>query len=94
MARVTKQKRIEELARRLEYELNYDPLVELVKLAKHSQTKAEMKTKIALELMPYKYPKLKAAEVDNSGGKPVVLNFAMPASNNMSITPEFYEETA
>lgn len=81
MARMTKQKKAEELARRLEYELNYDPLEELVKLAKHSRTNSAVKKQIAVDLMPYKYPKLKAVEVDQSGGKPVIMNFAMPADH-------------
>ena len=82
MARKTNAQRAQELANTLRHDLQYDPLVELVKLAKHSRVDASLKKQIACELMQYIYPKQKAVELDQSNGQPVIFNVDLGASNN------------
>ena len=79
MAKTKKQKRAEELISRMQ-DGNYDPLEELMKLAKQSRVKPELKLQIARELMQYRYPKLKAIEHDTKSEQPVVFNFDLSAT--------------
>ena len=60
--------RIDNLLRKMQMGLGYDPLVELVKLAKKPNTTNAEKIKIAQDLMSYVYPKVKAVSNDPNMG--------------------------
>ena len=64
----------DELMRKLKYGLGYDPLIELVKLAKSSKTTCSEKIRIASELMSYYQPKLKPMEVNPNEGEVINVN--------------------
>lgn len=64
----------DELMRKLRYSLNYDPLTELVKLAKSAKTTSSEKIKIASELLSYYQPKLKPMEMNPNDGEVINVN--------------------
>ena len=74
MARMNKKRRAEQLVEQMQAG-NYNPLEELIKLAKHSRIDPKTKIRIATELMQYMYPKQKAIELDQNQGQPVTFNF-------------------
>lgn len=70
----------DELIRRLKAEFHYDPLSELVKLAKSEKTSSGEKVKIATEILSYMVPKLKAVEVKQNHGETIKINIFTPES--------------
>jgi hypothetical protein len=74
MAKMTKARRIERMLSQMD-DMNYNPLEELIKYAKHSATDAKTRVRIATELMQYTFPKQKAIEVDQNQGQAVTFNF-------------------
>lgn len=87
--RKSNAQRAMELANTLRNELKYDPLAELVRIAKRTKTKDEVKKQIAVELMQYIYPKQKAVELDQNNGQPVVFNIDLTGN---ATTPNIYED--
>ena len=65
---LSKTERIDNLLRKMQMGLGYDPLVELVSLARKSSTTNGEKIKIAQELMSYVYPKVKSVATDPNMG--------------------------
>ena len=63
-----KAEKIDNLLRKMQMGLGYDPLVELVTLARKSTTTNGEKIKIAQELMGYVYPKVKSVSTDPNMG--------------------------
>ena len=63
-----KAEKIDNLLRKMQMGLGYDPLVELVSLARKSSTTNSEKIKIAQELMSYVYPKVKSVATDPNMG--------------------------
>ena len=70
------------LLRRLQYEFNFDPLQELVALAKSNKTSVGEKIKISQELMGYIVPKLKNVEVNQHQGEVIRVNIMFPTDEN------------
>lgn len=63
-----KAEKIDNLLRKMQMGLGYDPLVELVSLARKPSTTNGEKIKIAQELMSYVYPKVKSVSTDPNMG--------------------------
>lgn len=59
---------IDNLLRRMQLGYNYDPLVELMAIARSTKSSVAEKIKIAQELMSYVYPKVKAIATDPNMG--------------------------
>lgn len=59
---------IDNLLRKMQLGLGYDPLLELVALARSNKSSISDKIKIAQELMSYVYPKVKAIATDPNLG--------------------------
>lgn len=74
--------RIDNLLRKMQMGLGYDPLVELVKLAKKPNTTNAEKIKIAQDLMSYVYPKVKAVSNDPNMGD--IINITVQYDDNES----------
>ena len=74
--------RIDNLLRKMQMGLGYDPLVELVKLAKKPGTTNMEKIKIAQDLMSYVYPKVKAVSNDPNMGD--IINITVQYDDNES----------
>lgn len=70
------------LLRRLQYEFNFDPLEELVALAKSNKTSVGEKIKISQELMGYIVPKLKNVEVNQHQGEVIRVNITFPSDEH------------
>jgi hypothetical protein len=88
MAKMTKARRAEMLLEQMK-DLNYNPLDQLIQLAKHSQVDAKTKVRIATELMQYMYPKQKAVEIDHNQGQAVTFNFDLSgAEPTGSVVPD------
>lgn len=68
VSKVSKAEKIDNLLRKMQFGLGYDPLVELVSIAKKPSTTTLQKIKIATELMTYVYPKIKAVATDPNMG--------------------------
>ena len=68
----------DELLRRLRLELKYDPVKELVELAKSAKTNSSEKIKIASELLSYYQPKVKAVELNPNAGEVIKVNISFP----------------
>lgn len=69
-----------DLMRRLKFELDYDPLVELIQLSRKHGTKDEFRKAIHCSLMPYAYPTIKAVDIDLGNQQPIVLNLDLSGS--------------
>lgn len=65
---LTSVEKIDNLLRKMQMGLGYDPLVELVSLARKPSTTNGEKIKIAQELMSYVYPKVKSVATDPNMG--------------------------
>lgn len=74
--------RIDNLLRKMQMGLGYDPLVELVKLAKKPSTTNMEKIRIAQDLMSYIYPKVKAVSNDPNMGD--IINITVQYDDNES----------
>lgn len=59
---------IDNLLRRMQMGFGYDPLNELVSIARSTKSSVSEKIKIAQELMSYVYPKVKAIATDPNMG--------------------------
>ncbi len=70
----------DELVRRLRNEFGYDPLSELIKLAKSDKTSSGEKVKIATEIFSYYMPKLKSVEVKQDQSDHIKINIFTPDS--------------
>lgn len=68
----------DELIRRLRYEFGYDPIKELVSLARSVKTNSSEKIKIASELLSYYQPKVKAMELNPNAGEVINVNISFP----------------
>lgn len=79
---LSKTERIDNLLRKMQMGLGYDPLVELVKLAKKPSTTNMEKIKIAQDLMSYVYPKVKAVSNDPNMGD--IINITVQYDDNES----------
>lgn len=66
---LSKTERIDNLLRKMQMGLGYDPLVELISLARKQSTTTGEKIKIAQDLMSYVYPKIKAVSNDTTSGE-------------------------
>lgn len=66
---LSKTERIDNLLRKMQMGLGYDPLVELVTLARKPSTSTNERIKIAQDLMSYVYPKVKAVTTDTNQGE-------------------------
>lgn len=62
------------LIRRLASEFKYDPIAELVKIAKSNKSTLELKTKINQELIQYYLPKVKAIDTNPNAGEVISIN--------------------
>lgn len=58
--------------------MRFDPLAVLVRRANKAKEGSEEQVKLALELMPYAYPKLKAVDLQVSGDQPVNIVIGSP----------------
>lgn len=67
---------IDNLLRKLQLGLGYDPLVELVALARDKKSTNKEKITIASELMSYVYPKVKATATDPNMGDVINITVA------------------
>ena len=79
---LSKTERIDNLLRKMQMGLGYDPLVELVKLSKKPNTTNAEKIKIAQDLMSYVYPKVKAVSNDPNMGD--IINITVQYDDNES----------
>lgn len=61
-------KSIDNLLRKMQAGFGYDPLVELISIARSTKSSVAEKIKIAQELMQYVYPKVKAMATDPNMG--------------------------
>lgn len=71
--RQTNAQKAAELQRHLK-DKNYDPIVEILRIAKGHNTKSDIRLKIAMDLLPYVYAKKKAVEM-TAPPQPVTFNF-------------------
>lgn len=62
------------LVQRLASEFKYDPIEELVKIAKSSKSTLELKAKINQELIQYYLPKVKAIDTNPNAGEVISIN--------------------
>lgn len=62
------------LVQRLATEFKYDPIEELVKIAKSSKSSLELKAKINQELVQYYLPKIKAVDTNPNAGEVISIN--------------------
>lgn len=83
MARISKATRAEQLISQMK-DQNYDPMEELIKIAKCSRTNAALRVQIAKEIMQYAYPKQKAIEVDHRQETPITFNFDLSGDQGFS----------
>lgn len=88
----SKKGRSAELMRKLKYELDFDALEELIKMYRGKGSKPSDKMKIALELMSYQYPKIKAVELTHNAGENVVFNIDISGAKSPVTTPEVVDE--
>lgn len=84
----------DELIRRLKYGLKYDPLVELVKLAKSQKTTASEKIRIASELLSYYQPKLKPMEMNPNEGEVINVNIMYEPARTVGQSEVSAQQTA
>lgn len=68
----------DELLRRLRFEFGYDPIKELVHLARSAKTNSTEKIKIASELLSYYQPKMKAMDFNPNAGEVINVNISFP----------------
>ena len=68
----------DELLRRLRFEFGYDPIKELVHLARSAKTNSTEKIKIATELLSYYQPKMKAMDFNPNAGEVINVNISFP----------------
>lgn len=66
------------LLRQMRYGLGYDPLTELVGLARSKDTTNTEKIRIATELLGYTHPKMKAIQVNPDMGEVININVSYP----------------
>lgn len=62
------------LVQRLASEFKYDPIEELVKIAKSTKSSLELKAKINQELIQYYLPKVKAIDTNPNAGEVISIN--------------------
>lgn len=74
----------DELLRRLRFEFSYDPIKELVGLAKSAKTNNSEKIKIATELLSYYQPKMKAMDFNPNAGEVIKINVSFPEEDKDS----------
>lgn len=84
----------DDLIRKLEFELNFDPIDELVKLYRSKQTGPNEKMRIAMELAQYRHAKRKALEVKDDKGELVNINVMFPEGVKVSETKMSTVDTA
>ena len=77
-----KAEKIDNLLRKMQMGLGYDPLVELVSLARKPSTTNSEKIKIAQELMGYVYPKVKSVSTDPNMGDVINITVAYDDSES------------
>ena len=68
----------DELLRRLRFEFGYDPIKELVNLARSAKTNSTEKIKIASEQLIYYQPKMKAMDFNPNAGEVINVNISFP----------------
>lgn len=73
-----------DLMRKLEYDLEYDPLVELVSLIRDNANTMELKELIKINeiLMQYRYPKLQAIKVEQEQQNTVTINLDLSGAKD------------
>ena len=79
---LSKTERIDNLLRKMQMGLGYDPLVELVSIARKPSTTNTEKIRIAQDLMSYVYPKVKSVSTDPNMGD--VINITVQYDDNES----------
>lgn len=79
---LSKTERIDNLLRKMQMGLGYDPLVELVSIARKPSTTNVEKIRIAQDLMSYVYPKVKSVSTDPNMGD--VINITVQYDDNES----------
>lgn len=83
-----KTSRAVELQRTLQYKLKFNVVDELIDLYNDSSTKTPDKIRIALELMRYLYPQLKAMEIDQREGEKICVNITFPDDQKKTVRME------
>lgn len=68
----------DELLRRLKFEFDYDPLSELISIARADDTTNQEKIRIAQEILGYYQPKVKAISLNPNAGETISLNIMFP----------------
>lgn len=71
---------IDNLLRKMQLGLGYDPLLELVAIAKSNKSSVTEKIRIAQELMSYVYPKVKSIATDPNLGD--IINITVKYDND------------
>ncbi len=66
------------LMQRLAVEFEYDPIHELIRLARNKTSSNELQYKIACQLADYYLPKVKAIDTNPNQGEVIALNIVFP----------------
>ena len=66
------------LVQRLAMEFEFDPVAQLVELARHKYSSPDLKAKISMELLQYYLPKLKAIDTNPNQGETISINIIQP----------------
>lgn len=80
-----KTSRAIELQRTLQYKLKFNVVEELIDLYNDPSTKTPDRIRIALELMRYLYPQLKAMEIDQRDGEKICVNITFPDDKKQTV---------
>lgn len=72
---------------------NFDPAVELIKMAKANNISAAERIRICQSLMTHVYPTMKAVELDTKSGQPVVFNFDIGKTTQSDRSTQNTEES-
>ncbi len=73
----------DQLIQRLAFEFNFDPVAELVKLAKSNRVSSDLRAKISMEFMQYFMPKMKAIDTNPNQGEVININILPPDGTNI-----------
>lgn len=66
------------LVQRLAMEFEFDPIAQLVELARNKYSSPDLKAKINMELLQYYLPKLKAIDTNPNQGETISINIIQP----------------
>ena len=71
------------LVQRLAMEFEFDPVAQLVELARHKYSSPDLKAKISMELLQYYLPKLKAIDTNPNQGETISINIIQPEGSTI-----------